>query len=279
MNQKTRQEILDLVHARPRSIAEIAEGIEKNWRTADKYVAELVEEDMLGIHIFRKGGRGAIKVVYWPTSLQDTPSAVKNYLFDRIKSTSRKWDFSPLDIVQHVDKKKRELLYLSEGFYQSGENLTGYLNELNKAKETILLFSGNLSFIDLTQKQSQFYEALVALLEKGVNINILTRADASNKQRIRDLLALNEQGKKGRLTIRYAHQPLRCTIIDDKSIHLRESFAIYEDLTKKSQGEYIYRITDESWTKWLTDVFWHLWRGSLEAEERIKILEEVIRLE
>jgi len=90
MDSQIRNKILDLVHSRPRAIAEIATEIDKNWRTADKYVTKLNEEDLLKIHVFRKGGRGALKIAYWPSSISSGPSGIKNLLLQRILNGVRK---------------------------------------------------------------------------------------------------------------------------------------------------------------------------------------------
>ena len=56
----------DFVYARPRTIQEISQLIDKNWRTADRYVDKIAkEEGTLAVRTFRGGTRGALKVVYW----------------------------------------------------------------------------------------------------------------------------------------------------------------------------------------------------------------------
>ena len=57
MDNEIRQKILDFVHSRPRAVSEVASLISKNWRTADRYLEQLSKEDLIKLHVFRKGGR------------------------------------------------------------------------------------------------------------------------------------------------------------------------------------------------------------------------------
>ena len=60
------KKVNDFVYSKPRSINEVAQHIGKNWRTADRYVEQISEEDgSISAKIFRGGTRGALKIVFW----------------------------------------------------------------------------------------------------------------------------------------------------------------------------------------------------------------------
>ena len=275
-----KQKILDLIHSRPRAIAEIAFEIDKNWRTADRYIEQLAGEDLIKTWVFRKGGRGALKIAYWPSSSTSSPSAVRNFLLQRILNGVNKEDFSSLDIVQHIPKEKREVFFLSEESYHKNPNVDNFFERLSKVKSQILFFSGNLSFVDIGERRKEFMKIMEDRIKNEVMIFILTRVDKSNRESILDLLQLNKKGYKGKIEIRYAHQPLRCTVVDEKFFHLKESFSDYSAGSKvnydKLRGYNIYGVYDEDWSRWISGVFWHLWHGSVNAEDRIKVLDETI---
>ena len=283
MDNEIRKKILDLVHSRPRAISEIAIEIDKNWRTADRYVEQLVSEDLINLHVFRKGGRGALKVAFWPTSISETPSAVKNYLFQKILHGVKKEDFSALDIVQNVPEKNRKIVFVPENEYHGKKNVENWHNKLKKAKKEILFFSGNLSFVNIGKDPKKFIELLSKKMSEGVNLYILTRVDISDKEIINKLLQLNKKSFPGKIEIRYAHQPLRCTIIDEDSYSLKEEFYRYSfgsnefDFGKKS-GVHIYFVTDKEWVNWIGNVFWHLWNGSIDAEKRMEVFDKTINI-
>jgi len=277
MDSELRVKILDLVHVRPRAVSEIADAIGKNWRTADRYIDQLAKEDMLKIHVFRKGGRGALKVVYWPTSINESPSSVKNFLLQKILNNSRKEDFSALDIIQNITEKRRKIRFMDTEIYDDKENLENFLSFLGKAENRLLFFSGNLSLMNI----SKGYKVILGLfdqkLSEGVNIFMLTRVDASNSFILRDLLNLNKKGNLGKVEIRYAYQPLRCTVVDQKEMRLKENFLGNSfDRDGKNNGTYLYVTDDVSWVDWMSDVFWHIWHGSISAEKRLEVLKTVV---
>ena len=277
MENEIRQKILEFIHTRPRAVAEVASLISKNWRTADRYLEQLVSEDLIKLHVFRKGGRGALKIAYWPTSITETPSATKNFLFQRIVNGLKKEDFSALDIIQHISNNKRKVELFSKEYYGSVKNISTFWSSLNKAKKQILFFSGNLSFINMGNKFDEFVNLTQKILEKGVNINILTRVDITNTETIKTLLNLNKKDLSGKINIRYAYQPLRCTIIDEDICFLKENMNLYGDIEdeKTSTSTFIYTATEQDWINWLTKMFWHIWHGSIDAEKRLTVLEEM----
>tara|TARA_Y100000310_G_C20623128_1_gene784401 strand:- start:350 stop:1180 length:831 start_codon:yes stop_codon:yes gene_type:complete len=273
MDKETRQKVLELVHARPRAVAEIAASINKNWRTANRYIEQLAAEDLLNIHVFRKGGRGSLKIAFWPTEATTSPSSVKQFLFQRIVQGVQFEDFSPLDIVQHIAPEYRSLFSLSKTSYAEKPNVDDWFKVWKEASSSLQFFSGNLSFMHLGGTENVL-KLLDGALGKGVDAYFLTRVDHTNKELIQKMLSLNKRGHKGKVHIRYAHQPLRCTIADKHTAHLKEDFSRYsvED-TKKNVC--LYTLTDEAWVQWLDDVFWHFWHGGVDAEKRLDLFQEL----
>lgn len=278
MDGEIRNKILDLVHSRPRAMSEIADAIKKNWRTADKYISQLCSEDLIKVHVFRKGSQGALKVVYWPVSITSGPSGVKNFLLQRILNGVKKDDFSALDIVQNVSETKRKVEYYNKENYGGEKNVKNFLKTLKQAEARILFFSGNLSFMNLGGEYDLILNTLEKRLEEGVDIFILTRVDVSNLKIINDLLQFNNKNYQGKIEIRYAYQPLRCTVTDEKEFYLKENFQgsnFNEDDTLINEGTYIYTIKDLNWITWIIGVFWEIWRGSISAEKRIQVLKDI----
>ena len=71
LTQETIKKIESFVFKQPRSIQEIAQHINKNWRTADRYVNEIQDNfGTVSTKVFRKGTRGALKIVYQSMAFQ-----------------------------------------------------------------------------------------------------------------------------------------------------------------------------------------------------------------
>jgi DNA-binding transcriptional ArsR family regulator len=281
MDGEIRQKVLDLIHSRPRAISEIAENIGKNWRTADRYVEQLASEGLIKVHVFRKGGRGALKISYWPSSIGENPSAMKNFLLQKILNGTKKEHFSSLDILQHVKKNKRIVQHLTGEVYHGGGNVSDFFKAIDSAKKQILYFSGNLSFTNMGDKYKEQLDLIEKKIKQGVEMYYLTRVDVSNKKTILDLLEINKKGHSGKIEIRYSHQPLRCTVVDDSVFYMKEGFSCYTENKKEdkenewTEGEYIYTINDKEWVNWISDVFWHIWRGSVDCKIRLNALDEI----
>jgi hypothetical protein len=270
VEKEVRQKILEMVHNRPCAINEIAFGIQRNWRTADRYCDELAKEDLIKVHVFRKGGRGALKIAYWPTSARTSPSTVKQFLYKRIIQGGKKEDFSPLDIVQHITPEYRTVQKLTKEQYEK-QRIGSFVHELNQTQQSLLFFSGNLSFISAYE---EVFKAVEEALARGVEIRILSRIDHTNEHLVRKLLSMNKRGHQGTLSIRYAFQPLRVTILDKSVISAKEDFSTYS-AQKTTPSIYIYTVTDPSWVQWMEDIFWQLWHGAIDAEKRLEVIAEV----
>ena len=112
LKKETIQKINELVHAKPRSISEVAKHIDVNWRTASRYVEKISkEEGTISVRVFRGGTPGALKIVFWNTMEQVNASEIQDRLFKQIESGRRKEEFSASEIFQFVDEKKCSCLY------------------------------------------------------------------------------------------------------------------------------------------------------------------------
>ena len=202
---------------------------------------------------------------------------MKNFLLQRIINGRNKGDFSVLDVVQNINQEKRKVSYLSNDYYHSQKNISEFWASLKKAKNQILFLSGNLSFTDIGNKYKEFIELIRSIVKQGVKIFILARVDISDMNKIKELLAINKSGYSGTINIRYAHQPLRCTIIDENTCFLKENVDFYTSTPNKDHqsATFIYTLTEQEWVEWLAKVFWHLWHGSIDAERRLMVLEEI----
>ncbi|MBD3203055.1 hypothetical protein GF327_02075, partial [Candidatus Woesearchaeota archaeon] len=59
LDSKTRDKIKSFVYQKPRTVNEIAELVDRSWRTADRYVKAIMETTgEISMRVFREGTRG-----------------------------------------------------------------------------------------------------------------------------------------------------------------------------------------------------------------------------
>jgi hypothetical protein len=273
LNSEIIKKIEDFVYAKPRSVQEIAEHIGKNWRTADRYVSEIEKNfGTISARVFREGTRGALKVVYWASVEKISHSVFQERLEQDITQARRKEDFSAFDIFQHIEQKNKKVLV-----EKTEEENIGELRELMlSAEKQILLFSGNLSFINLGNKKMDFFDAFDKLLKKNIVIKALCRIDIAGKENAEKMLSLNFKHGKENIEIRHDEHPLRAVIVDNKIARLkevREPTGKTKELNKKLF--IFYTIKDKSWVEWLSRIFWKKFSNSVVAEKRLEELEKI----
>lgn len=265
--------INDFVFIKPRTIDEIAKHIKKNWRTANRYVERIVEQQgTLAIRVFREGTRGALKIVYWTNVEQIHNSAFQEQLLEKIKAGKKREDFDPFDIYQHIPSKYKSA-FLEE---QEDESKTAFNKDLPRLLETtekqLLIFSGNLSWANLTE----ICKILEELGKKNVSIKLLAKVNIDNIDNIKKFLDLNNKVGKDFIEIRHSEQPLRAFIIDKKLARFKE---IKNPEEKKKKKMFIfYNIRDKEWIEWLQKIFWNLFTIAVPAERRIKEIESIKKL-
>ena len=277
INNQVVRKIEDFVYAKPRSIQEIAKHINKNWRTADRYVEEIIGEyGTLDKRVFREGTRGALKIIYWASVEKASSNSFQEELEQRIFDGTEKEDFSCFDIFQHVSNSKKTVWT----GYAKDESDAGRLSEfrdlLLSAKKQVLFFSGNLSFINFDDGEINIFNILEELVKKGISIKVICRVDIVGKKNIEKMLSLNFKYGKDSIEIRHREQPLRVTIIDNKILSLKEvkfPSGRKKELDKKTF--IFYTIKDSDWSEWLSKIFWKMFSKSIGSQKR---LEEIAKL-
>ncbi|MFH0929281.1 MAG: hypothetical protein V1818_02910 [Candidatus Aenigmatarchaeota archaeon] len=276
LTKEMTKKINDFVYLKPRSIDEIAKNIKVNWRTADRYVEKISKElGTISTKVFRGGTRGALKVVFWNNSENFNSSEIRERLFNQIVFGKQKKDFSPSEIVQFVDKDKKIIKVMTENEYNSTSNSKDFADRLKSAEKQILFFSGNLTFSNTKNHDKRIRDIIEELGRKKVSTKILSRVELAGLDTIQDVLSINSRIGYDAVEMRHCYQPLRATIIDSKEASFKEVLDP-EDYAKdemKHKLYVVYHIYDEEWIEWLQKVFWHLFRGSIDAKKRIEELE------
>lgn len=276
LNNELIKKIEDFVYSKPRSVQEIASHIGKNWRTADRYVSEIEKSyGTLATRVFREGTRGALKIIYWSSIEKISSSIFQEILESEILRAKRKEDFSAFDIFQHVPEKDKQVKVKTE----KSEEIAGFHNVKNileKAEKKLLIFSGNLSFINLKRNNERIIDIIDILLKKGITIKILCRVDISGKKNIENILALNYKHGKELIEIRHREHPLRATIVDNSFFDIKEIKEPTGKISELDKKIFIfYNIKDKDWVEWLSRIFWKMFSSSIGVKKRLLELEKL----
>ena len=271
------KKIEDFVYSRPRSIQEIAVHIEKNWRTADRYIEEIEKNfGTITTKVFREGTRGALKIVYWSSVDKISHSVFQEQLEAEIIKGRTKYDFAGFDIFQYVpDKNKSAWIKKGENEVKAGR-LKEFEELLLSTKKQILFFSGNLSFINYDDGKVNIFSILEKLVKKGIIIKVICRVDISGKENVEKLLSLNFKYGKELIEIHHREQPLRATIIDNKVFNLKEikePTGRDKELNKKTF--IFYTINDKEWVEWLSKIFWKMFSSSINTNKRLQEMNKI----
>ena len=270
------KKIEDFVYSKPRSIQEIAEHINKNWRTADRYV-DAISKDFgtIATRVFRGGTRGALKVVYWSSIEKASSSIFQEKLEKDILEEKEKDNFSGFDIFQHIpDKDKKAKIEKARD-----ENLTD-LKEiadiLRRAEKQVLVFSGNLSFINLKNNDKDLFRLFEGLVKRKVNIKVICRVDLAGKENIERMLSLNFKYGKEMVEIRHREQPLRAMVIDNKIFRIKEVKDSTGKIHELNEKIFIfYTIKSKEWAEWISRIFWKMFSSSISAQKRIEEMKKI----
>lgn len=270
------KKVEDFVYAKPRSIQEIAEHLDKNWRTADRHIAEIEKNyGTLTTRVFREGTRGALKIVYWSSVEKISHSIFQEKLEEEIIKARRKEDFSAFDIFQHVEDKNKKAL-VQKASDEEATDLKELAEMLNHTEKQLIIFSGNLSFINLKNKDWDIIKILDKLVKKGVTIKVLCRIDLAGKENIEKLLALNFKNAKQAIEIRHREHPIRAFIMDNKIFRIKEVKEPTGRINELDKKVFIfYTIKDKDWTEWLSRIFWKIFSQSIDANKRLNELKKL----
>jgi len=277
LDNKIIKKIEDFVYKKPRAVQEIAQYIGKNWRTADRYIQEIEKEySTISTRTFREGTRGALKIAYWASMEKVSSSVFQEKLAQEIETFRKKEDFSAFDIYQHVPKKdKKASVERAESEDKTDLNELRYY--LNNARKKLLVFTGNLSWINLKDEKNNIYDVLDKLVKKNVSIKVISRVDISSLKNIEKLLSLNFKHGKELIEIRHREQPLRCLIFDNKIARIKEIKEPTGRLYELNKRTFIfYTIKDKEWVEWLSRIFWKLFSSSIDQKKRIEELKKLI---
>ena len=273
MKKEEEKSIIEFVKKEPRAVQEISQMLGKSWVTANNYVREIKDKTgIIDVKVFRGNTKGSLKIVYWNYSERLASDEIKDMLYDQIRLGKKKEDFEPLDIYENISRDSRNKLteQFKEDYYPEFRNLPLFLKE---AKNEVLCFSGNLSWINQKDFGVSVYDTMKSLAESGVRFKVLCRVDIGSMKNIDKILTINKD-VHGAIEIRHRKQPLRGFIVDDKAA----SFAEEKKCKDYKKGELemnqktYYDIYDDKWVNWLKKVFWDLYRHSSPAEKRIENL-------
>ena len=267
----TIKKINNFVYKKPRTIQEIAELIQKNWRTADRYVNLISKETgSISVRSFRPGSRGALKIVYWNNIEKIHSSEFQEKLIKNIES-SKKGEFSPFDIYQYVDDDKRNAVVLNVDRGKIRDKLKNYLES---STNQILSFSGNLSWVNQKENGKRIMKVIEDLGENNISIKIISRVTIDSVKNVQKILQVNENLGKNMIEIKHREQPLRGFVIDNRIARFREM----RDPSDYEKGELdervllYYELFDREWIEWFQKIFWYFFRTAIPAEKRIKDL-------
>lgn len=271
------KKIEDFVRTKPRSIQEIAGHINKNWRTADRYMEEIKQNfGTLETRVFREGTRGALKIVYWASVEKISNTVFQEQLETTIMTFHKKEDFRPFDIFQFAPDKDK-FIWLKKGKDESDAGkFAEFRDMLMQAKKQVLFFSGNLSFINFDDKKVKLFNVLETLVKKGISIKVVCRIDFAARENVEKLLSLNFKYGKELVEIHSREQPLRATIVDNDLINLKE---IEEPTGRKnelSEKTFIfYTIKNKEWVEWLSRIFWKMFSSSIDSKKRLDEMRKI----
>ena len=264
------KKIESFVYSKPRSMQEIAGHVNKNWRTVDRYVSEIEKEfGTIATRVFRGGTRGALKIAYWASVEKLNSSAFQEELEKQIFQGKRLGDFSAFDIFQHVEERKKEV-EIAVGDNETASGLKGLQNILGAAKKQMLVFSGNLSFMNFKNEKINILKEIEKAIGKDISVKVVTRVEVGSKENIEKLLSFNAKYGKTLVEIRHSRQPLRAIIVDKSFFNIKETKLPTGREEELSENIFLfYTIRDKDWVEWLTKIFWKMFSSSISAERRL----------
>lgn len=271
------KQIEDFVYRKPRSVQEIAELIKKNWRTADRYVLDIEKNfGTLSSRTFREGTRGALKIVYWAATEKTSSSVIQQKLEETLLQAKKKESFSAFDIFQYIPDQSKEAS-LEQGKEEGARNVEELADYLQRAKKQVIIFSGNLSLVNLRKKDIDLFQCIEQLVKRKIPIKIIARVDIAGKDNVEKILSLNFKHGKELIEIHHREQPLRAFVIDDAVIRIKEVNEPTGKINELNKRTFLYyTIKDKEWIEWLTRIFWKMFSSSITAEKRLEEMRKII---
>jgi hypothetical protein len=272
------KKINDFVYAKPRTVEEIAEHIGKNWRTANRYIERIAEQQgTISMRTFREGTRGALKIVFWNNIERIHATSFQEKLFAKIEAGRKKEDFSPFDIYQHVDENKKSA-FMEQQEDESATAINKDLPDLLRGTEKqMLLLSGSLSWANLRQNHFKTIDIFEELARRNIPIKVIANVNLDSISNVKKFLAINDRTGKQMIEVRHKEQPLRGVIIDSKLARFKEIRKPSANERKKKTFVF-YCIYDREWIEWVQKIFWNLFSTAIPAEKRLKEIETIQKI-
>ncbi|HME87311.1 MAG TPA: hypothetical protein VKE88_02770, partial [Candidatus Nanoarchaeia archaeon] len=152
-------------------------------------------------------------------------------------------------------------------------DIEGLKEFMSNTKKQLIMFSGNLSYVNVRDE----YEQIEELIKNGVSIKVICRIDLEGKKNVEKLLSLNHKYGKQLVEIRHRDQPLRALISDSKAIRLKEIKEPTGKANELNKHLFIfYQINDKAWTEWLSKIFWKMFSSSIDASKRLEELKKLL---
>ena len=275
LNQEMIKKIEEFVYSQPRSVLEVAEHIKKNWRTADRYIEELEKQfGNIKTRTFRGGTRGALKIVYWNLNEKISKSVFQQELENKIFNAAKKEEFSAFDIFEHVEDKNKKVT-VEKQKEEDKTNLKELDELLKQTKKQLILFSGNLSWLNLKNKDIDFMKSLEELINKGVKVKVICDVNLTGKENIEKLLSLNFKTSKDAIEIKHRKQPIRGIIFDDKQFRIKEIIEPTGKINELNKKTFVfYTIKDKEWTEWISKIFYKMFNQT-DSKKRLEELNKI----
>lgn len=276
LNFTLTRKIEEFVLKEPRSIQEIAEFLGKNWRTADRYISQIIEEKgTITTKTYRKGTRGALKIVYASTLDKISDTSFQEKLEQEIMRARNKDDFSAFDIFQYVkDKNKRAIL--EKEISEDTTNLKELVDILRNTQKELISLSGNLSYINLKKGEIDIFSEIENLIKKGVKMKVICHVDIVAKENIEKLLSLNHKYATEAIEIRHHEMPVRAFIFDRQILRIKEIKEPTGKINELDKKLYIfYTIKDKVWAEWMYKIFNKIFNNSIGAKKRLEEIDKI----
>ncbi|MCK5026625.1 MAG: hypothetical protein KAS15_08565 [Nanoarchaeota archaeon] len=272
-----KRKLLEILTVAPCSIQELAFKLSKNWRTIDNYISKMEEEGLLSTKEFKRGPRVAFKIVFIQPDVNVHISNAQKKILKKIESGRRSQDFSPLDIIQFLPEEEVTSYFRSIKL-PTDKVTEGLLRFFKQTSNNLLMFSGDLSWVDLKIGKTTILDVIEQLAKDKIMIKIIARVDQSTRERIGKLLNINYKLGHDSIEIRHEEHPLRSFIVDGKIVRLKEPAFSSQKGELKKVGTFFYEFQNESWTNWLERYFWSVFRSSIPAEKRLLVLDKIKEL-
>ncbi|MDY6789587.1 MAG: hypothetical protein SVV03_06545, partial [Candidatus Nanohaloarchaea archaeon] len=158
-----------------------------------------------------------------------------------------------------------------------GDTNLSELGEFMKASEDqLLIFSGDLSFLNLSNEQTAIYDCIEDLVERDVSIKVLCRVDLVSYENVQKMLELNFKHGKDCIEIRHREQPVRGFVSDSKRLRLKEIKEPTGDISDLNQKVFLfYTIKDREWSEWMAKNFWNMFSESISSDKRIEEIKKL----